>query len=127
MTEIDDRIRDVLDADDRAFLSRLESDRGLWRQMGDSLTGPMGGWAKLVFAGSFVLAVAMIFAAWQLLTATATRELILWAVAVILLFTAQGFTKDWFFSRMNMLTILRDVKRLQLQVATLEDKRTAER
>lgn len=123
MNTIDERIRDVLDADDRAFLERLESDRGMWRQMGDSLSGPMGGWAKLVFAGSLVLALGMIYAAWQLLTATGTRELVLWAVAVILLFTAQGFTKDWFFSRMNMLTILREVKRLQLQVAVLQDAR----
>lgn len=120
MNTTDERIRDVLDADDRAFLEQLESDRGLWRQMGDSLSGPMGGWAKLVFAGSFVLALAMVYAAWQLLTATDTRELVLWAVAVIFLFTAQGFTKDWFFSRMNMLNILREVKRLQLQVAMLQ-------
>jgi predicted Kef-type K+ transport protein len=120
MTAIDERIRDVLDADDKAFLAQLETDRGFWRQVGDSLTGPMGRWARLVAFMSFVLGAAMIAAIWQLLTATGTRELILWAVATLALLLAQGFTKDWFFSRMNMLTILREVKRLQVQVAMLE-------
>jgi hypothetical protein len=33
-----------------------------------------------------------------------------------------GFLKDWLFSRMNMFTVLREVKRLQVQVAMLEAK-----
>jgi hypothetical protein len=42
-------------------------------------------------------------------------------VAVVVAVVMQGFIKDWFFSRMNMLTILREVKRLQVQVAMLND------
>lgn len=121
MNTTDERIRDGLDADDRAFLERLESDRGLWRQMGDSLSGPMGGWAKLVFAMSFVLGLALLFAVWQLLTAESPRDLVLWATASLALVMATGFLKDWMFSRMNMLTILREVKRLQLQLAMMQD------
>lgn len=121
MNTTDVRIRDGLDADDRAFLERLESDRGLWRQMGDSLSGPMGGWAKLVFAMSFVLGLALLFAVWQLLTAESPRDLVLWATASLALVMATGFLKDWMFSRMNMLTILREVKRLQLQLAMGQD------
>jgi hypothetical protein len=34
-----------------------------------------------------------------------------------------GFLKDWLFSRMNMFTVPREVKRLQVQVAMLADKR----
>jgi hypothetical protein len=120
MSDIDERIRGSLDADDKAFLARLEDDRGLWRQAGDSLSGPMGGWAKLVAFMSLALAAAIVVAIWQLLTATDTRELVLWAVATIGLMLAQGFAKDWFFSRMNMLAILREVKRLQVQVALLD-------
>ena len=125
MNTTDERIRDVLDAEDRAFLERLESDRGMWRQMGDSLLGPMGGWAKLVFAMSFVLGIALLFAVWQLLTAEGTRELILWATASVAMVMATGFLKDWMFSRMNMLNILREVKRLQLQIAMLQDSKEA--
>ena len=57
---------------------------------------------------------------WQLVTVESTREQIVWGAATITLVMATGFLKDWMFSRMNMLTVLREVKRLQLQIAMLE-------
>ncbi|MFA9201363.1 MAG: DUF6768 family protein [Cypionkella sp.] len=119
MTDIDERIRAGLDADDRAFLASLD-DRGLFRQLGDSLGGPLGGWAKLTFAKTFLLSGLMFYSAWRLFGATEPRELALWATATVVLVMAIGFLKDWLFSRMNMFTILREVKRLQVQVALLE-------
>jgi hypothetical protein len=119
MTDIDDRIRAGLDADDRDFLASLDRSRGLFTQIGDTLGGPLGGCAKLVYVVSVFLAAFTFFAAWSLLTAEETRQLILWAVAVVVAVVMQGFIKDWFFSRMNMLSILREVKRLQVQVAML--------
>lgn len=122
MTDIDDAIRSGLDADDRAFLASLDDDRGLFRQLGDSLGGPLGGWAKVVFTMTFLLGIVLLVAVWQLLTADTTRDQILWATATMALVMSTGFLKDWLFSRMNMFTVLREVKRLQLQVAMLEAK-----
>lgn len=122
MTEIDDRIRGALDADDRAFLAGLEENRGLFRQMGDAMTGPLGGWAKLIFVILLLMAGVLFYCVWQLLTAATTDDRILWGIASLAVLTAQGFAKDWFFSRMNMLAILREVKRLQLQVAMLAEE-----
>lgn len=123
MTDIDDRIRDVLDEDDRKFLDQLEADRGLWRQIGDSLTGPMGGWAKLIFAVSFLLGIALIYSGWRFFTADAVGDQVTWGLLALAVLMAQGFAKDWFFSRMNMLNILREVKRLQWQIAQLGKER----
>lgn len=122
MTDIDDAIRAGLDADDRAFLASLDDERGLFRQLGDSLGGPLGGWAKVVFAMTFVLGIVLLVAVWQLLTADTTRDQILWATAAMALVMSTGFLKDWLFSRMNMFTVLREVKRLQVQVAMMEGK-----
>jgi hypothetical protein len=122
MTDIDDAIRAGLDADDRAFLASLDDERGLFRQLGDSLGGPLGGWAKVVFAMTFVMGIVLLASVWQLLTADTTRDQILWATAAMALVMSTGFLKDWLFSRMNMFTVLREVKRLQVQVAMLESK-----
>ena len=122
MTDIDDAIRAGLDADDRAFLASLDDERGLFRQLGDSLGGPLGGWAKVVFAMTFLLGIVLLVSVWQLLTADTTRDQILWATAAMALVMSTGFLKDWLFSRMNMFTVLREVKRLQVQVAMLEAK-----
>ena len=121
MTEIDDRIRDLLDADDKAFLNELEADRGLWAQVGDTLSGPMGGWAKLVFAMSVVFGALLIFCLYKIATTHHAVEHTLWAITGVAVLVIQGFMKDWFFSRMNMLNILREVKRLQVQVAMLRE------
>ena len=123
MTDIDDAIRAGLDADDRAFLASLDDERGLFRQLGDSLGGPLGGWAKVVFAMTFVMGIVLLVSVWQLLTADTTRDQILWATAAMALVMSTGFLKDWLFSRMNMFNVLREVKRLQLQVAMLTEKR----
>jgi hypothetical protein len=121
MTPIDDRIRGALDADDRAFLAGIEEDRGLFRQMGAAMTGPLGGWAKVVFAAMLVMALALFYAVWQVFAAPSADERILWAIAALAVLMAQGFAKEWFFSRMNMLAILRELKRLQFQVAVLRE------
>ena len=120
MTEIDDRIRAALDDDDRAFLASLDNHRGLFGQIGDSLGGPLGGWAKLVFVMTFVLSLVMVYAVWRMFVAAELREVVLWATSVVVLVMAVGFMKDWLFSRMNMFFILREVKRLQVQIALLE-------
>ena len=124
MTDIDDRIRDVLDADDRAFLNELESDRGMWRQIGDSMSGPMGGWTKLVFAMSVVFGLLLLFCFYMVFTSHHAWEHLMWAIAALAVLVIQGFTKNWLFQRMNMLSILREVKRLQVQVALLAEKKS---
>jgi hypothetical protein len=123
MTNIDNHIRDALSEDDRQFLASLDEERGLFAQVGDTLTGPLGGWAKLIFVVTALLFAATVYALIQMLNAESTRDLVLWATAVVVGFMASGFTKEWFFSRMNMLSILREIKKAQLQLAMLnEDK-----
>jgi len=123
MVDIDDKITSALDADDKAFLDSLDDGRGLFTQIGDMFDGPLSGWTKVVFVAPMIIGLALLYCVVQLFTAEATREIILWAVGVIALLILQGFTKDWLFSRMNMLSILREVKRLQVQVALLSEEK----
>ncbi len=121
MTEIDNRIRDLLDADDKEFLGELEADRGMWRQVGDSLTGPMGGWAKLIFGLAIVFGLLLVFCFYKIFTVHEPFEHSMWAISALAVLVVQGFIKEWFWARMNMLTVLREVKRLQVQVALLRE------
>mgnify|MGYP000533657896 CR=1 FL=1 len=122
-TRTDDIIAQTLTDDDRAFLARLDDERGLFTQVGDVLTGPLAGWTRLIFVVTFFMSMATLYAVWMAFTVEGTRELVLWSAGAMIGFIATGFTKDWFFSRMNMLNILREVKRLQVQVALLGEER----
>nr|WP_137676243.1 DUF6768 family protein [Parerythrobacter lutipelagi] len=121
MTQIDDRIHGVLDADDRAFLDSLETDRGMFRQIGDSMHGPLGRWAKFSFVLAFVIGFGLAFAFYRAVTADGTDAMLGWGLTAIGLLIMQGFLKQWMFARMNTLMVLREVKRLQLQVAELAE------
>jgi len=123
MTDIDNRIREVLDADDLACLDSLDDDRGMFRQIGDSMHGPLAGWAKFSFALAFAIGIGLAYAFYRAVTAGTTDAMLGWGLTTIGLLIMQGFLKEWLFARMNMLSILSEVKRLQWQVAQLEKAR----
>lgn len=124
--DTDTLITQQLNADDWAFLQSLDEDRGMFRQIGDSWKGPLGGWAKLIFGFTAALGVLFLFVLWQ--TAHSTDNPIvhaIWAIAGVAVLVIMGFAKEWMFARMNMLTILREVKLLQVQVAQLAEQNAA--
>ena len=123
MNTIDERISDALSEDDRAFLASLDEGRGMFTQIGDVLTGPLGGWSKLIFAVAFVLGFVLIYAGWQFFTASATDDYIWWGLVTLAILMMQGFIKEWFYNRMNMISILRELKRLQVQVALAAEEK----
>lgn len=123
MTTEDDKIAAALDADDRDFLASLDDDRGLFRQLGDSWKGPLGGWAKFATLLAVVIGLSFLVVIWQVAHTRDPVEHTLWAIAALAVLIVQGFLKEWLWARMNMLTILREVKRLQVQVALLSEDR----
>lgn len=122
MTDFDDRLRTALDADDEAFLSELESERGMFAQIGDTFSGPLGGWAKLIFVILFPMSAFMFYAVWQMFTVEGPRELILWSVGALAGAIAVGLVKQWFFERMNLMAVLRELKRIELRIARIEER-----
>ena len=123
MTETDDRITDALSDDDYEFLNSLEADRGMFAQIGDTWKGPLGGWAKFLFVITVALGGLLLFTIWQVAHTRNPVEHTLWAISALAVIVLLGFAKEWMFNRMNMLTILREIKRLQVQVAMLNEKK----
>ena len=118
----DSRIREALSEDDHAFLNSLEEERGLFMQIGDSWKGPLGGWAKLIFGFTVVLGLTLLMVIYHIGSTRNPTEHTLWAILGLAVLIVMGFAKEWMFARMNMLTILREIKRLQLEVAMLREE-----
>ena len=120
MTDTDARIRSALDADDREFLASLGPDRGMFRQIGDSMHGPLGGWMKFSFALAIVIGLALAYCLYRALTFDSLEALIGWGLAGLALLVMQGFLKEWMFARMNMLAVLTEGG--EVQVFYLEEQ-----
>ncbi len=122
MTKFDDELNQSLSAEDKAFLQDLENGRGLFEQLGATLQGPMRFWSYLITIITFIVAMGAFYAGWRAFNAVDTREIILWSTVVILLFMMVGFSKNWIFQRMNLLSVLTELKTLELRVAQLSDR-----
>ena len=90
MSTHDQQIAAALDADDRAFLDSLETNRGMFQQIGDSWHGPLGGWAKLSFAIAIVIGIGLAYSFYRALTAGAIDGMLGWGLTSIALLIMQG-------------------------------------
>lgn len=123
MTDHDERVRRALSAPDEAFLRDVEDGRGLFTQMSALFHGPLRFWSLFGAVWVFVATGVGLWAVWNLLHADTTRALVLWAGAAWAAWTVQIALKQWAYDRMNTLTILRELKKIELRLARLEDTR----
>ena len=120
MTQDNDRLRAALEADDEAFLNGLEKERGLFAQIGETFRGPMRTMTVVANVAVLIATAVGLWAVWKMFDAASTRELILWAGAAWAAWTLQIGLKQWIWSRVNTLSILREMKRMELRMAALE-------
>ena len=120
MTQENDRLRAAVEADDETFLNSLEKERGLFAQIGETFRGPMRTMTIAANVAALIATAVGLWAVWKMFGAASTRELILWAGAAWAAWTLQIGIKQWIWSRVNTLSILREMKRMELRMAALE-------
>jgi len=117
MTNIDDAIRQSLSAEDAKLLEAYGGEEPIHRQVLGALNGRFG----LLNAGGSVFGlIAFIFAiwaGWRMVEATAIRDMLLWGGGAGLAFLMVAMIKLWFLMEMQKNAIIREVKRLELQIA----------
>jgi hypothetical protein len=119
MSSIDDRIRASLNTDDQAFLDSLEKDGSLYSEVAASFRGRMRWLNTLGLIFGFVLFLVALFCGWKFLTQPDLRMMQLWGGGAALAFLGLGLIKLWFFIDLKSNMVLREMKRLELQVASL--------
>lgn len=119
MTSIDDAIRRALSpADVQAYqaLSREMSPVGEALGM---FRSARGGFTWIVaLAGTAFVAVGA-YAAWRLLHAADIREMLGWSLLATFVMLTLVLVKLWFWLEMQRNAVVREVKRLELQIASL--------
>lgn len=119
MTNLDQAIRQALSAEDAEFLAKFEKEAPLHEQVFGTFSGP---WGMLnVFAAilTFALFGGFVYSAWNAFAATELRNVVLWSAGGLLAMLAVAMLKIYFWMEINKNAVLREVKRLELQVARL--------
>jgi hypothetical protein len=119
MTQVDDAIRRALSPQDLQALDDLSREEPILLQAMRAFEGQQR-WVGLVgWAGGFGLFAAGCYFGWRFVQAGDPRTMMLWGAAAGLAALGVSMIKLWFFMEMQKNSIIREVKRLELQVAGL--------
>jgi len=123
MTNFDNAVRQALSKEDADFLARLDAqDQSPLHEALGTFGGKWG--AINVFAAIMTFAIFGVFcySVLQFFQASEVRDQIFWAAASLWAALAVAMLKMYFWMEMNKNTVLREVKRLELQVARLSTR-----
>jgi hypothetical protein len=116
MDDLDRTIEAALNEEDRVILARF-GEQGVLRQWFGVYDGAARGMALLATAFTFALFFAAAYCGWKFFGANEPIAAARWGAGTLLLMTMVGFLKLWFWLRMESNRVLREIKRLELQIA----------
>lgn len=124
MKDIDEEIRRTLSSEDAKLHARFDADPALYTQVLDLFRGSLR-WITLAgWVAGFALFAAAAYFWWRFVHAEELRHMLLWAAPAFLCFLGLALVKIWFWLELQKNAVLREVKRLELQVASLAARHT---
>ncbi|NNF39634.1 MAG: hypothetical protein HKN71_13265 [Gemmatimonadetes bacterium] len=126
MTDIDEKIRQALSAEDRAIMDAIGDEQTVFDLIGRSFRGRMRSFMVIAWVAMLAMFVVAVWSAVQFLTATEINAKINWAVALVLSAQLLGGMKMWYFLELNKLAAARDIRRLELRMMRGGSSRSTE-
>ncbi|WP_202845138.1 DUF6768 family protein [Luteimonas saliphila] len=120
MDKTDDLIERALSAEDRALLAS-HGEPGYISQALGLFRGPQGWVGMLAYVTALASFAGFAFAFWQLWTSEDVLAALKWGVVALLLFQYAAMMKTFMGTRVEANRTLRELKRMELQVALLRD------
>ena len=124
MDDLDRKIEAALNAEDRALLNAF-GEPGLFGQLSGIYAGKLGSLALFATVITFALFFAAVYCGWKFFGAAEAIAAARWGATTVMLMVMIGFLKIWFWMRMETNRVLREVKRLELQLARMQGKQAA--
>ena len=119
--EIDQIIRESLTQEEAKFYDDLE-EQNIFNKIGGVFKGKIGWLAVIMNIVSLVALVFFVYCTVQFFNTEVTNELIIWASGAFYSVLFVSMIKIYFWQEMHKNDILRELKRLELQVAALAGK-----
>jgi hypothetical protein len=121
MSKLDQAIRQALSAEDAAFLASIDQQSPFQEALG-TLRGKWGLMNLFAAVVTFAMFGVAVYCAWNAFGVSDARQTVLWSAGAIVAMIAVAMLKMYFWMEMNKNATLREVKRLELQVARLASR-----
>jgi len=120
MSKLDKMIEDALSAEDRSLFAHY-GERGLVGEIGGLFSGKMGWWNALTVVIQVILFAGAFYAATKFIAIDDLPAMIRWGALSGLLMLAVSVIKLMHWEEMQANRVIREIKRLQLQIARAKD------
>lgn len=118
MTNFDQNLKSLLSEEDDAFIGDAVDETGYYQYAWGSFRGQGAGMRILAWAGILLWGGLTIWFLYLMFTADTVRDQINYGVLAVMLNSAQIALKLWFNMQINRIALSRELRRLQLVVAS---------
>jgi len=119
MTDIDEEIRKVLAGSELEKLGSLTEEPGMYAMISDVFKGKMRFWNLYAMVLSFVAFGFALWTGWNFFHTDDAHMMALWGTSMGVAIFFVAMLKLWFWMEMNKNSVIREVKRVELQLAVL--------
>jgi hypothetical protein len=119
MTQAEDAIRRALSPEDLRAYDALARDLSPFEEALNAFNTQYRLFAVASWAGGVLMLLASAYCLWRFAQAPDTRGMLVWGGGAAFALFSLGLLKMWFFLEMQKNSIVREVKRLEFQVASL--------
>jgi Family of unknown function (DUF6768) len=121
MEDIDKLIKETLTKEEAKFYDELD-EQNLFQMLSGIFKGKNTWLAIIMNIMNAIIFGLLIYCIIQTMDVEKTNDLILWVGAVILCFLTMGMIKIYMWMQIHKNAIIRELKRLELQVSSLSGK-----
>lgn len=119
MNAINDMIQETLSGEDRKILDSCSREPGLFGLIAESFRGKLKAMVFTVFALVLIFAVILVYSAIQFFSVEDISMKLNWLAVGLTALIVIGLLRLWYFMELNRLSVIREVKRLELHIALL--------
>lgn len=119
--DIDALIKETLSEEEAKFYDDLD-EQGIWGMVGGIFKGKLGWLVVIMNIINLIVFGLFIYCLIQFFNVTETNELIKWGVGVVICLMFNSMIKLYGWMQMDKNALMREIKRLELQVSSLSGR-----
>lgn len=122
MNKLDEKILEALNSEDRETLESYAPQPGFFGLLVEPFRGSFGPIAIVAFVFMLALLVLLVYSAFQFFPERELATKLNWLAIGLTILIALGLLRLWYFQEISRLSVIRELKRLELQVSLLANK-----